>query len=145
MPRELILKYATETEKMYKFTDIDGLINELCDDIEDKNISLSEQLSVQAEYLGYIEYINPKAKNYGYVLDVNTKYSPRLKIYRLDTGETIDIKMSKKDYSKNPISKGGIIKFTTQRKNKCRLVDGKWQKMLNEFEDWINAYSIKNI
>ena len=68
-----------------------------------------------------------------------------MKIYRLDTGETIDIKMSKKDYSKNPISKGDIIKFTTQRKNKCRLVDGKWQKMLNEFEDWINAYSIKNI
>lgn len=145
LPRELILKYATETEKMYKFTDINGLINELCDNIENKNIPLSEQLSVQAEYLGYIEYINPKAKNYGYVLDINTKYSPRLKIYKLDTGETVDVKMSKKDYSKNPISKGDIIKFTTQRKNKCRLVDGKWQKMLNEFEDWINTYSIKNI
>ena len=68
-----------------------------------------------------------------------------MKIYRLDTGESVDIKMSKKDYSTNPISKGDIIKFTTTQKNKCRLVDGKWQKSLEEFESWIASYCIKNI
>ena len=143
LDESLVMKYATATDKMYKITDNEGLVQELCNRVEDKSIPIKERLSSEAEYLGYIDYVNPKATNYGFVLDVDTKYSPRLKIYRLDTGETITYKLSKKDYNNNPISNHDLLKFTFERRNKSRLVDGKWQKCLEEFEDWIKTYVIK--
>ena len=140
---ETMSKFATSTDKMYKITDSEGLIKELCNRLEDKSIPIKERLTAEAEHLGYIDYINPKATNYGYVLDIDTKYSPRIKIYRLDTGETVTYKLAKKDYNNNPISNHDLLKFTFERRNKSRLVDGKWQKCLEEFEDWIKAYVIK--
>ena len=140
---ETMNKFATSTDKMYKITDSEGLIKELCNRLEDKSIPIKERLTAEAEYLGYIDYINPKATNYGYVLDIDTKYSPRIKIYRLDTGETVTYKLAKKDYNNNPISNHDLLKFTFERRNKSRLVDGKWQKCLEEFEDWIKTYVIK--
>ena len=140
---ETMSKFATSTDKMYKITDSEGLIKELCNRLEDKSIPIKERLTAEAEYLGYIDYINPKATNYGYVLDIDTKYSPRIKMYRLDTGETATYKLAKKDYNNNPISNHDLLKFTFERRNKSRLVDGKWQKCLEEFEDWIKAYVIK--
>ena len=140
---ETMSKFATSTDKMYKITDSEGLIKELCNRLEDKSIPIKERLTAEAEYLGYIDYINPKATNYGYVLDIDTKYSPRIKIYRLDTGETVTYKLTKKDYNNNPISNHDLLKFTFERRNKSRLVDGKWQKCLEEFEDWIKTYVIK--
>ena len=140
---EIMSKFATSTDKMYKITDSEGLIKELCNKVEDKSIPIKERLTAEAEYLGYIDYINPKATNYGYVLDIDTKYSPRIKIYRLDTGETVTYKLAKKDYNNNPISNHDLLKFTFERRNKSRLVDGKWQKCLEEFEDWIKTYVIK--
>ena len=139
-PEETVLKYGTATEKMYKITDMDGLISELCSTVEDKSISVSDRLKAQSEYLGYIDYTNPKAIDYGFVLDIDTKYSPKLKIYKLDTGETITYKLSKKDYAVMPLNVGDTIKFTTEKRNKSRLVDGKWQKSLEEFETWIKTY-----
>ena len=140
---ETMSKFATSTDKMYKITDSEGLIKELCNRLEDKSIPIKERLTAEAEYLGYIDYINPKAANYGYVLDIDTKYSPRIKMYRLDTSETVTYKLAKKDYNNNPISNHDLLKFTFERRNKSRLVDGKWQKCLEEFEDWIKTYVIK--
>ena len=77
------------------------------------------------------------------MLDIDTKYSPRIKMYRLDTGDTVTYKLAKKDYNNNPISNHDLLKFTFERRNKSRLVDGKWQKCLEEFEDWIKTYVIK--
>ena len=37
------------------------------------------------------------------------------------------------------LNNGDIIKFTTEKRNKTRLVDGKWQKSLEEFEEWIKT------
>lgn len=140
---ETMSKFATSIDKMYKITDSEGLIKELCNRVENKSIPIKERLTAEAEYLGYIDYINPKATNYGYVLDIDTKYSPRIKMYRLDTGETVTYKLAKKDYNNNPISNHDLLKFTFERRNKSRLVDGKWQKCLEKFEDWIKTYVIK--
>lgn len=142
---DIVLKYATATEKMYKFADIDGFINELVSKIENKDIRLSDLLATQAEYLGYIDYINPKAVGYGYVMKVDTKYSPKLTIYNLDTGATVTVKMSKKDFSASPLEPNTVIKYTTIKKNKMRMIDGKWQTLLDEYDLWLNAFVRKEV
>lgn len=49
------------TEKILKISDIDGLINELCSNIQDKEISIIDRISVRREYLGYINYTKFKS------------------------------------------------------------------------------------
>ena len=145
LPEEVILKYATATAKMYKFTDIDGFIQEMCNSIEDKNISIEEYLQTQLDCLGYIDYTNPQAKGYGLVMDINTKYSsPKITLYMLDTGETVIAKISKKIYANLPFKKNSLLKkIRTEQRNKSRLVDGKWVKIPDEYDTWMTSYIVR--
>ena len=99
------------------------------------------QMLKKLEDLGYIEYKNDKAKDYGYIIDVNTKYTPRFTIYKIDTGETISAKYSKRDYEQSELDKGKIIKFVTTEKPRKKLIDGHWVD-LEESELWIKSYKI---
>ena len=146
LPLDLVKKHAiSETAKQFRFDDqsMDQLIREFADIIPDGSIPLRTRLESEAEYLGYISYTNQKLKNIGFVLDVNTKYSPKIMVYHLDTGLTITYKLSKAAYQNNPFDKGNIIKFYSQEKPKSKLIDGKWVKT-EETELWIMNFIIKH-
>lgn len=138
----IMLNYATATAKLYKIKDSVGFISELCSTIPNKSVPVTDLLKTQAEFLGYLDYVNPKAKGYGYILNVDTKYSPKINLYCLDTGDTITVKLSKRDYNDNPFKENTIIVYKTEQRNKSRKVDGKWIKSLEEFEPWITNYKI---
>ena len=138
---DIISKYSKETEKQYVIIDEEGFCNDIISSFEDKEISIKERLDTQIEYLGYIEYKNDKARDYGYIIDVNTKYTPRFTIYKIDTGETILAKYSKRDYEQSELDKGKIIKFITTEKPRKKLIDGHWVD-LEESELWIKSYKI---
>ena len=146
LPLELIEKHAiSETAKQFKFDGVamNNLLRELAKMVPDGEIPLRTRLESEAEYLGYISYTNPKLQNIGFVLNVDTKYSPKILVYRLDTGETITYKLSKVAYQKNPFDKGNVIKFFSEERQKSRKVDGEWVK-LQETEPWITNYIIKH-
>ena len=145
LPIDLVKKYATsETEKQYRFEQeaMQNLLREFADMIPDGEIPLRTRLEAEAEYLGYISYTNPKFQNTGFVLNVDTKYSPKITVYRLDTGETTVYKLQKAAYQKNAFDKGHILKFYSEERQKSRKVDGEWVK-LPETEPWITNYLIK--
>lgn len=143
LPSELLSKYCTETEKQWRVQDQDGFIRELCGMIP-KNCSVPIQsiFQWQQEYLGYISYKDETKKNVGYVLNVNTKYSPKITVYAIDTGTMEVYKMPKKMYEKNPFNKGCLLNFHWEQRPKSKLVDGQWQKDYSVMEKWINAYII---
>jgi DNA polymerase III alpha subunit len=146
LPLELVEKYAiSETTKQFKFdgSSMDAMIREFAAMIPDGDIPLRTRLESEAEYLGYISYTNPKFQNVGFVIDVDTKYSPKISTYRLDTGEIITYKLAKAAYQKNPFDKGNIIKFYSEDRPKSRKVDGEWVK-LSETEPWITSYIVKH-
>ena len=140
-PVEVVSKYSKETEKQYTIIDEEGFCNDIISSFENKEIPIKQRIDAQSEYLGYIEYKNDKAKDYGYIVDINTKYTPRLTIYKIDTGETISVKYSKRDYEQSELDKGEIIKFITIEKPRKKLVDGHWID-LEETELWIRSYKI---
>ena len=145
LPLELVQKYTiSETAKQFRFDEdsMNSMLRELIKMIPDSSIPIRTQLEVQQEYLGYISYINPKFKNTGFVLSVDTKYSPKISIYHLDTGETITYKLQKSLYQKNPFDQGAIIYFYSELRNKSKLVNGQWQKT-DEKELWVSNYLIK--
>ena len=145
LPLELVKKYAvSETAKQFKFDGpaMNSMLQEFANMIPDGEIPLRTRLESEAEYLGYISYTNPKFQNTGIVLDINTKYTPRIQVYMLDSGETITIKIPKAMYQRQPFDKWSVIKFYTIEKQKSKLVDGEWVKT-NEKELWISNYIIK--
>lgn len=146
LPSELLSKYCTETEKQWRVQDQDGLIKELCGMIP-KNCSVPLQsiFQWQQEYLGYISYKDETKKNVGYVLNVNTKYSPKITVYAIDKGTTEVYKMPKKSYEKQPFNQGCIINFNWEQRPKSKLVDGQWQKDYSVMEKWIINYILNVI
>ena len=146
LPAELLSKYCTETEKQWRVQDQDGFIKELCGMIP-KNCSVPLQsiFQWQQEYLGYISYKDESKKNVGYVLDVNTKYSPKILVYAIDTATTEVYKMPKKSYEKQPFNNGCLINFNWEQRPKSKLVDGQWQKDYSVMEKWITNYILNII
>lgn len=146
LPIDLVQKYATsETAKQYRFEPeaMYNLLREFTKMVPDGEIPIRTRLESEAEYLGYIGYINPKLQNTGFVLSVDTKYAPKISVYRLDTGETITYKLAKAAYQKNPFDKGNIIKFYSEERPKSKKVNDEWVK-LSETEPWISNYIIKH-
>lgn len=144
LPIDLVQKHAiSETAKQYKFDgpSMDNLLREFEAMIPDGEIPLRTRLESEAEYLGYVSYTNPKLQNTGFVVNVDTKYSPKITLYRLDSGTTEIYKLSKQMYQRQPFDKGHIIRFASEERNKSRKVDNEWIK-LPEKESWLTQYTI---
>ena len=109
----------------------------------------------QKEYLGYVEYKDPTAdKRLIVVMDVDTKYSPRIVAYSVRTGETKDLKIHKRRYpnrpdiitsfSDLPLKDGDMVYLKKcKQEPKTKLGDdGNWHKDWSQMEWWIKDYSI---
>lgn len=137
----------TETPKMFKFDDehMTAYIKHVIEKIPNTELPVSTRIENEKEYLGYNTIILPEYRRCGVVLGVDTTYSPKLTIYKLDTGEEVTLKMQKKLFAADPLVKGDVIQFNTEEKPKCKLVDGQWVRSQTDFETWISAFVHKRI
>lgn len=131
LDENLIAKYSTTTEKMYKIIDSDGLVKELCNAVSNKEIPLTDRLSAEKEYLGYIDYKNPKApEGLYYVTEMKVykdKCKPYVTLYHLKTGMTLKTKVvSANEYANAPFKESSILNVWFDDKYKSQLVNGKW-------------------
>jgi DNA polymerase III alpha subunit len=126
--------YDNETPKMYKELHMDRYVEKMSKKIEDKPLSIKEQIKYEQEYLEYIIYSNPKVpKNMFYVVEAKfykDKTKPYLNLYNLRTGDTLKTKItSGKSFVERPFQTGNVINVTEFReKNKMKMVNGEWVK-----------------
>lgn len=144
LPQNIIEKHCTETPKKFKITDSDALMRDLCAMVPKVDAPIQSRIRWQFECLGYCNLTMPEKKNYGYVMDLNTKWSPRIQVYQLWDGQIGTYKIQKKMYEKQPFNNESVIQFNSEPRNKSRKDEnGHWIK-LPETELWITAY-IANI
>ena len=139
---ELIEKYSEkETEKQYIQIDTVSLLKAIVLKIPDEDIPIREQMNFELEVLGRINLVYEDAnKNDCYVLDVDTKYSPKINLYSLKTGKEIMVKVSKNTFNKNIIKKGDLIHVNKfEKKYKSVKTDEGWEKT-SEIEWWLASY-----
>lgn len=132
----------TETAKMFTKIDAKNIINEIMEQY--KNIKTTEKEIIQYRYdvLGYLDIMDKKYSGYCVVTDLNVEYSPKVKLYALANGNEIPIKIPKKDFQRNPLKRGDIIKVENPyRKNKTKKVGNQWIET-NEKEWWVSEYNI---
>ena len=129
----MIEKYSGKiTNSLYKELDIIGLINELIKKIDNKSMSIKEQIRFELEYLEYIIYTNPKApENMYYVTECKfykDKTKPYLMLYNLKSGNTLKSKItSGKSFVENPFKIGNVIHVKEfSERNKMKKIGGEW-------------------
>ena len=113
---------------------MDKYIRKISQKLEDKPLSIKEQIKYEQEYLEYITYSNSKApKSMYYVVETKfykDKTKPYLNLYNLRTGNTLKTKItSGKSFIERPFKTGNVINITEFReKNKMKMVNGTWVK-----------------
>ena len=135
LDEEIVRRYSDkETEKQYSQIDNAGLVGELSKRIEDKPLSIKEQIKYEQEYLESIVYTNPKApeKMY-YVVECKfykDKTKPYLRLYNLRSGEYLKTKItSGKSFIESPFKEGNVINVKEfSDRNKMKKIGGDWVK-----------------
>lgn len=140
--QEVIAKYTVKPKTQYKITDNDGMLRELAELVGERPITMMMRLSWEKELLGYCASTDQSQQGSWLVLDIDTKYSPKLSIYAIWSGEQRIVKVSKRDFQLNPLTKGDTIRLTIEQRPKTKLVDGQWVKDESVKEDWLKYYSI---
>lgn len=146
LPTEVLEKYCiSETAKMYKFDDehMNIMLAELCNRIPDQDIPLLTKIQTEREMLGYVSHIDPAKPTKAVILDVNTKYTPKLSLYRLYDGQTINVKLKKKDYENNPINSGAIIDYRITKKPAWKKDGENWVQDYSREDLWLTSYAIE--
>ena len=144
----LMQKYAEkETAKMYKDIDNVGLITELCERLENKSMSVVDQVKFEKEYLEYVVYTNPKVHPSFYIVTDYKTYKetrkPYCVLHNIKTGEDVKARVTNvKVYEYNPFGEYSILRidrFSLKHKKKC--IDGKWQET-DELENILDNYEV---
>lgn len=143
---EYIKKCSTTTDKLktYKDFDYDKALRKIWDSLPDEPLTISQQLKAQKEYLGYLQYANPRlATTYHYVLSIDGKYKNKnITLYRLCDGETITYKIRPRTLDDNPVEPGEILKvLDTHTEGKWSKDDDQWVQSTTEFNDFLTKYT----
>ena len=146
LPIEIVTKYAaSETEKQYRFEaeGMSAMLSELCDMVPNQELDILVQINAQKDFLGYLDLIDPTKPTKAIILDINTKYTPKLTLYRLYDGQTISVKLKKKDYENNPIASGMIIDYRTAKKPAWKKDGENWVQDYSREDIWLLSYTIE--
>jgi DNA polymerase III alpha subunit len=126
--------YEKETEKLYKELNMERYIERASELIEDKKLSIKEQIKYELEYLEYITYINPKApESMYYVAEMKfykDKTKPIMVLYNLRDGTSLKTKITAgKKYIENPFEEGSVLNVKEfKERQKSKMINGSWVK-----------------
>ena len=139
----LIKKYAEkETDKMFTKVDVISWLKDEFSIMQYEQTTIYDKARYQLNRLDDVYITNENASGIAMVTDVDTKYSPRLAMYSLKNGNTVNCKIEKRKFSNYKLKKGDIVKIiSTSYKHKKKKVEGEWIET-NELELWINSYNI---
>lgn len=133
----LMDKYSQKkTECLYKEIDIEGLVNELCSRLENKSLSVIEQIKFELKYLEYTVYTNTDVSEKFYVVldfkTYNDKTKPYLLLRNIKTGDEIKTKIKQGQlFRENSFNQFSILKIPEsgfEDQFKSRMINGKWGK-----------------
>lgn len=146
---DIIRQYAgKETEKMFTDVNFRAFVKVAASKIIVPERKLSDRIKAQTEHLGYITIADPKYSRMAAVLSVDTKYSPRFKLYSLKNGTTLDCKIDKRTFNRDKLMVGDIVKIigTKEKPKSKKNENGEWEAIPGTKELWISAYNkIENL
>ena len=111
--------------------------------LPESTIPMPQQMAFEVEYYGTPLSVFPDDAGYFAVLEVDDKYSPKMKLYNVAKGTTGVMKVRKPVYQKAPVKEGDVIRLIGwKRKPAYQYIDGKQTVKDGVFDLWISDYEI---
>lgn len=129
----LMQKYAgKETKSQWRELDNAGLIKELCCRLDNNQLNVVDQVKAEIEYLGYVNYVNPKMADDYYIVTSFVVYKdecrPSITARRICDGTEINTRIKQANvFKESPFGLFSVLQiegFTYDFKK--RKVDGNW-------------------
>lgn len=131
---------VTQTEKQYKFENICDILKLIEQNTPNESFGIKDQVEFEKDALGYINMTYDVDKKVCYVMDIDTKYTPKVTLYCLKNGRTVLCKVNKTLFKDNPLKVGMIIRASRfEERYKQAYIEGGW-KRTNDKEWWCTAY-----
>jgi DNA polymerase-3 subunit alpha len=149
VPEELIRPFAEkETEKMFTKVNTKEFMIAAAPHLKTTKRSLKDRIASQITHLGYLDIMDDQYSGMAAVIDVDTKYAPRLKMYSLKNGTVIDCKIDKRSFNKCKLKSGDVVRIMSSKyKPKLRRTEnGDYEPLPGIMELWITNYKkVENI
>ena len=130
-----------ESEKTFTKVDMFRLLKYLAATIQVPPATIMERISYQKENLGYVDIVDKKYAGLALVMSVNTKWTPWLTLYALANGKTIECKVDKRDYNRQPVKEGDVVRIEGQTyKSKQRKTENGFEAVPGSKVLWITRY-----
>ena len=145
-----LVRSCAEKESPKMFTKLDSrkLLTIVAREIHCPKRTLKDKVQAQIDHLGYVDIVDDRYSGMACVVSLDTKYAPKLKMYSLKHGNTLDCKIDRKTFNKNKLKEGDIVMISGSR-NKPKMKrneDGEFVPVEGTTELWITSYKrINNI
>lgn len=104
-------------------------------------IPICEQLRFEIEHCGTPLSTYEVRKNEYAILEVDDRYSPKLRLYNVSSGNTGVMKLKKALFKEQPLAIGDMLTLLSwERKPSYRYIDGKAKANYDMLELWITKY-----
>ena len=156
-PKEIIEKYATDKSKedrykQYKVENVEGMCNELINEIVNLEMSSIEKVRINLEMMGECNYhYEDYANSICVVLDIDTKYkTKKAKLFNIASGRIAEVKIGEGDFSFLPFKSLDVIEIQTMitKPKKVEVIkeNGKksWRNSPTEKEFYLTEYLVLN-
>lgn len=143
------IKFATKiVTGQFSGIKSEDLLRFLSSKIKNEPTKTRDLIGYSMEYLGYVDVVDKKYKGFCVVMDLDVDYSPKLNLYALANGNTIQVKIEKRIFKNQPLKRGDIIKVIDQYRQKKMRANGKDVKgktifvETDDYEWWVTDYKI---
>ncbi len=147
IPEESVRNCAREeTEKMFSQINSSQLLHVICSNLKTHKRTFKERVNAQMTHLGYIDIIGDEYANMAVVMNIDTKYSPKLQLYSLKNGNMVDVKIDKRTFAKTRLSKMDVVRIisNTIKPKSRRLESGGYEAIPGTKEIWLTNYKVIN-
>ena len=142
IPDDIVECFEKETEKQYIDIDYMKILANVEARIPNEIVPITEQVLFEADVVGYISMVYDVDKRYCLVTDVDTKYSPRVRLYSLGSGKETTCKINKITFNETPFKKGQLIKCGRfYQKDRQRKTETGWEST-GEKDWWLADYEL---
>ena len=88
-----------------------------------------------------MDIVDKKYVGLALVMSVNTKWTPWLTLYALANGKTIECKVDKRDYNRQPVKEGDVVRIEGQTyKSRQRKTENGFEAVPGSKVLWITRY-----
>lgn len=116
-------------------------LREIEETIPEQDVPMAEQIRFEMAHYGVPLSVYPDQRSVCAVLEVDDKYSPKIRMYAVSKGNTGIMKMRKTAFTSAPLQPGDIIRLYKWEKKPCyRFVGGKASVIPGKTELWIIDY-----